>query len=186
MNRNPYSANPFAAQETLAQRRQGLARAQPNRNRVGMIEVGQAPGGSIAPAAASPVFGGFGAQPNLHPVREVPPTELRGSALGFDQVVAAAGAAVVTSRPQQAFRPEKLVVGAAGAANFLITDIKIGNTSMLLNATGIPAEAFTPDAVGVHLRWKTAQPAQDVVLDVTEIGGVLTRFLAVMTGTVAE
>ena len=79
-----------------------------------------------------------------------------------------------------------VVVGATGAANFLITDIKIGNTSMLLNSNGIPAEAFTPDAVGVHLRFKTAQPAQDCVLDVTEILAAQTRFLAVLTGTVAE
>ena len=179
-NVNPYSANPFASNQLLQTRRSGST--QP---RVGMIEVGQT-GGGMGPATASPVFGGFGAQPGIHPVRNVPPTELRGSALGFDATVAANATATITSRPQQAFRPEKLVVGAAGAANFLITDIKIGNTSMLLNSTGIPAEAFTPDAVGVHLRFKTAQPAQDCVIDVQEIGGAATRFLAVLTGTVAE
>jgi len=177
---NPFSQNPAAARQLLASRR---ASGQP---RVGMIEVGQTPGNGLGPDAASPIFGGFGSQPGLRPVRTVAPTELRGSALGFDSTVAASASATITSRPQQAFRPEKLVVGSAGAANFLITDIKIGNTSMLLNSTGIPAEAFTPDAVGVHLRFKTAQPAQDVVLDVTEISGAQTRFLAVLTGTVAE
>lgn len=205
---NPFSINPYTAyaqhaQQVLAMRRAGqlgpvyaqqVAPQSPfgrNSAQVGMVEIGniamgQVPAGAMAPAAASPVFGGFGAQPGLYPVRQVAPTELRGSALGFDQTVAASASATITSRPQQPFRPEKLVVGATGAGNFLITDIKIGNTSMLLNSTGIPAEAFTPDAVGVHLRWKTAQPAQDVVIDVTEILAAQRRFLAMMTGTVAE
>lgn len=179
---NPYTQRPDAAAMILAARRGHVVPR--NDADVGMIDIGQAPVAS--PGAASPVFGGFGAQAGLQPVSYMPPKEVRGSALGFDSTVAASATATVTSRPQQAFRAEKLVVGATGAPNFLITDIKIGNTSMLLNSTGIPAEAFTPDAVGVHLRWKTAQPAQDVVIDVTEILGAQTRFLACMTGTVAE
>ena len=177
---NPYAANPHQASQ-IRQARRGYGG---NTARLGMIEIGQSANGM--PPAASPVFGGFGAQPGLYPVKETGPSVIRGAALGFDQTVAASAAVSVTSRPQQAFRAEKLDVATSIAPNFIIRDIKIGNTSMFLNSTAIPAECFTPDAVGVHLNYKTAQQGQDVVVDVTEILAAQTRFLACLSGTMAE
>lgn len=204
---NPYSVNPALAAAIRQERRRSIQHASvgrvpagqvwhpqhqytpqyvPQHAQVGRIEIGQLAPQTLGAAAASPVYGGFGAQPGLQPVVEVAPQNLRGTVLGFDATVAASTAATITSRPQEAFRAEKLVVASTIAANFIITDIKVGNMSMLVNSTAVPAEGFTPDAVGIHLRWRTAQPAQDVIIDVTEILGAQTRFLAMMTGSVAE
>lgn len=117
-------------------------------------------------------------------VREKPPTESREYPMGFDTVgTVAAGANVqIISRPQVTFRPERLVVGGAIAASFLINDIKVGKNSQLTNSAALPGDAFAPTAFGVRLRMDTAQISMDVVLDVTNISAAPLRFNAALFG----
>lgn len=117
-------------------------------------------------------------------VREKPPTESREYPMGFDTVgTVAAGANVqIISRPQVTFRPERLVIGGAIAASFLVNDIKVGKNSQLTNSAALPGDAFAPTAFGVRLRMDTAQVSMDVVLDVTNISAGALRFNAALFG----
>jgi hypothetical protein len=61
-----------------------------------------------------------------------------------------------------------------------VTDLKIGQRSQLGSADPIPAEGFSPDAVGVALDLDPAQPGIDVT-----IFYVLTGIALVGTDTIS-
>lgn len=150
------------------------------------------PGGQIsyAPmspgAAASPVRGGFGATGAISPVRTQNPREVRGTPLGFDTgatLILAGAPFQAISQPQMPFRPERFVVPDAIAPFFLITDIKIGQQSQFPNQTPVPGQFFSQNAVGVELRWDTAQVSQNVTVLGINIDTNPHRFFAGMAGT---
>lgn len=108
--------------------------------------------------------------------------------LGFTQLaVPASGSATITSRPQILFRPQRLVIPASLSANFVLTDIRVGKDSQLVQATELPAEIFTQVAVGVMMTLDTAQPATDVSLSVRNTDGANPHdFRATMFGSAVD
>ncbi len=121
-------------------------------------------------------------------LRTRPPSKGREYFMGFDSVatVAAAATAIITTRPQVVFRPDRLVIPASIAPSFLINDFKVGKNSQMVAATAVPAEAFTQGAFGVRLKSDTAQVSQDVILNVTNISAGALRFLATLIGPAVE
>lgn len=116
------------------------------------------------------------------------PSKGREYFMGFDSVatVAAGATAIITTRPQVIFRPDRLVIPASIAPSFLINDFKVGKNSQMVAATAVPAEAFTQGAFGVRLKSDTAQVSQDVILNVTNISAGALRFLATLIGPAVE
>ena len=96
-------------------------------------------------------------------------------------VVTTTVAALITSRPQrQAFRPERVfvsnasspssVLGAGGAADWLLNDISIGNRSQYVQAGSLPGDIFQSTAIDSYVTFETAQTAMDVTMSVTYNG----------------
>lgn len=121
-------------------------------------------------------------------LRKTEPTKSREFPIGFDSVntIAAGAAATLTQRPQIVFRPERIVVPAAVAAFFQITDVKVGKNSQFVSAGAVPAATFAETAFGVRLKMDTCQISQDLIIDVTNIDVAARRFLASMIGESVE
>jgi hypothetical protein len=145
-------------------------------------QMARAAGGGLPPAPSTVAYGSnIGVQqksadkPRLYP-------------LGFTQLaIAASGSATITSRPQILFRPQRLVVPASLSANFVLTDIRVGKDSQLVQATELPAEIFNQTAVGVMMTLDTAQPATDVALSVRNTDAVNPHdFRATMFGSAVD
>lgn len=139
----------------------------------------------LAQRAPQPI-GGFGAGPGSVAVHA--PTNVKGSVIGFDSVtdVVKSTSATVTSTPQETFRPERLMVSDDIADHFIITDIKIGAKSQLVNSSNIPAEMFMSTAQDMSLKFDTCLAGQTISLMVSNIdAGADHRFRAGMAGTAA-
>ena len=117
-------------------------------------------------------------------VQSKPPTRGRELALGFDSVanVAAAGTVAVNSNPQQVFAPERIVIPATIAPNFIVNTITIGTAIQFLNATTIHAETFASTAQDVRLKMDTAQINSVITFNVTNLSLVALRFFATLLG----
>ncbi len=153
-----------------------------------------------AGAAAAMARMGNGGPPNATPagnavayggalgVQHRDATQARLFPLGFVQLaVAAASTATITSRPQILFRPQRIVIPTSVGTNFVITDIRIGKDSQLVQATELPAEIFSPVAVGVMLTLDTAQQGCDVSLTVRNTDGANPHdFRATMFGAAVQ
>ena len=121
-------------------------------------------------------------------VQKKEPTRTRELVLGFDSVAnVAAGATVdVTSRPQVVFRPDRIVVPATIAPNFLIVDVRVGKNSQFTAAQPVPAEVFSQGGFQVGMKMDTAQISQDIVMRVTNTSLAVLRFNAAMIGPALE
>ncbi len=120
---------------------------------------------------------------------KTPPTKSREFPIGFDSgavLIAAAATATLTQRPQIVFRPERIVVPAAVAAFFQITDVKVGKNSQFVSSGAVPAATFAETAFGVRLKMDTCQISQDLIIDVTNLDIAAHRFLAAMIGESVE
>lgn len=105
--------------------------------------------------------------------------------LGIDSgttAIAAAGTSQVTTRPQAYYRPMRLVVSLAIMSNFVISDIKVGNVSQLVNASALPADVFGPNSFDTELKGDTCQAGFDIVTSVENITLAASRFRAVFIG----
>ena len=89
-------------------------------------------------------------------------------------------------RSQIVFRPERIVVPAAVAAFFQITDVKVGKNSQFVSSGAVPAATFAETAFGVRLKMDTCQISQDLIIDVTNIDVAAHRFFAAMIGESVE
>ena len=147
-----------------------------------MEELVGAHGGALARLAAVPGY------PGGQTLRTRAPTKGREYVMGLDSVaaVAAAATAIITTRPQVIFRPDRLVVPASIASSFLINDLRVGKNSQFVSATAVPAETFTQGAFGVRLKMDTAQISQDIILSVTNTSGGGLRFTAALIGPAVE
>lgn len=97
--------------------------------------------------------------------------------------VAAGAIAQITARPQNlAFKPQRIVVPATIAPDFLITDIKVGNVSQVVQSSVLPAEAFTQGLFDGMMEMDTVQTSQDFVLSVQNIAGAARNFYAAVYG----
>ncbi len=144
--------------------------------------IGAAAPKAVAKLAASPGY------PGGQALRTRAPSKGREYVMGLDTVttVAAAATAVITSRPQVVFRPDRLVIPASIASSFLVNDLRVGKNSQFVNATAVPAETFTQGAFGVRLKLDTAQVSQGIVISVTNVSAGALRFTAALIGPAVE
>ncbi len=77
--------------------------------------------------------------------------------------------AVVTSRPQDPFRPERIVIGG-NPESWVVSDIKVGNRSQFSQSGDIPGAVFSVSSKGTGLEFETVQTAMDFSILVTYIG----------------
>jgi hypothetical protein len=101
--------------------------------------------------------------------------------LGFT-AVAGKSSANINVQPQVAFRPERLVIPASIAEDFLITDIKVGKNSQLVSTGAIPAAAFTHRSESNRMKMDTAQISMFVTISVTNISNEAKNFQGVIFG----
>ncbi len=120
--------------------------------------------------------------------RTAAPTKAREYPLGFlsDAQIAAGAQVRVISRPQIVFRGERLIIPSDIAGQFSINDIIVGKTSQKVSTTPVPGRVFDERGVGVRMAMDTAQISQDIVLDVTNIGGAAATFRAAIIGAAVE
>ena len=89
-------------------------------------------------------------------------------ALGFGStLVHGNSSANINVQPQVVFRPERLVIPASIAEDFLITDIKVGKNSQLVSTGALPAAAFTSRSESSRMKMDTAQISMFVTVSVT-------------------
>lgn len=122
-------------------------------------------------------------------LRTLNPTKARRQFLGMESngTIAAAASATITSRPQSfAFKPERLFVPATIGPDFVITDIKVGNVSQLVQSGNLPAEAFSQTSFGIEMDFDTVQTSQDFIVQVTNISGGARTFRALVLGRAAN
>jgi hypothetical protein len=101
--------------------------------------------------------------------------------LGFTEVQGKTSAAICV-QPQVEFRPERLVIPASIADDFLIHDIKIGKNSQLVSTGAIPAAAFTNSSEPSRLRMDVAHLGAFVTVSVTNISQSPRNFQGVFFG----
>jgi len=116
------------------------------------------------------------------------PTKAREYPLGFlsDAQIGAGAQARIISRPQVVFRGERLIIPSDIAGQFQVNDIIVGKTSQKVSTTPVPGRVFDERGVGVRMQMDTAQISQDVVLDITNIGGAAATFRAAIIGAAVE
>lgn len=122
-------------------------------------------------------------------LRTLNPTKARRQFLGMESsgTIAANGTATITSRPQSfAFKPERLFVPATIGPDFVITDIKVGNVSQLVQSGSLPAEAFSQTSFGIEMDFDTVQTSQDFIVQVQNISGGARTFRALVLGRAAN
>lgn len=113
------------------------------------------------------------------------PTASRRLVLGMQSTgtVAAGALATITARPQNlAFKPQRIVIPATIAPDFLITDIKVGNVSQLVQSGTVPAEAFTQQLFDGQMEMDTVNTSQDFVIQVQNTAGSARTFNAAVYG----
>jgi hypothetical protein len=105
-------------------------------------------------------------------------------ALGLGSTsVAGTSSAIINVQPQVVFRPERLVIPASIAEDFLINDIKVGKNSQLVSTGALPAAAFTPGRSDANrLMMDTAQIAMFVTISVTNTTKKSKNFQGVIFG----
>ena len=83
-------------------------------------------------------------------------------------LIAAGGAADVTSQPQSEFRPTALIVDDESARDFLLVDIKIGTESLNIGGGGGPMSMtdFKGDSVLNEMLTRTGRTSQMITLRV--------------------
>jgi hypothetical protein len=97
--------------------------------------------------------------------------------------VAAGAIAQIVARPQNlAFKPQRIVIPSTIAPDFLITDIKVGNVSQMVQSGTLPAEAFTQQLFDGMMEMDTVQTSQDFVLQVQNVAGAPRNFNAAVYG----
>ena len=105
-------------------------------------------------------------------------------ALGFGStLVKANSSANINVQPQVAFRPERLVIPASIADDFIITDIKVGKNSQLVSTGAIPAAAFASSRSEANcMMMDTAQISMFVTVSVTNTSDMDRHFQGVIFG----
>ena len=136
----------------------------------------------LAAAAAQRAQAGF-------TVRQNAPSKARRQLLGVNSTgtIAAGATVTLTARPQTvAFRPDRIVIPATLAPNFVVEDIKVGNSSQFVQSGGIPAEAFVQQMFDGLVEFDTVQTSQDFIMIVTNVSGAPSQFRAAVFGKSAS
>ena len=120
-------------------------------------------------------------------LRNLPPRSAREFVIGLGSTaLPGLSSANIAVQPQVIFRPERIVIPSNLAADFLITDIKVGKNSQLVSPGAIPAVVFVENAFGVRLKMDTAQIAQFITISVTNQNGAARNFQGAIIGPAVE
>lgn len=120
-------------------------------------------------------------------LRSLAPRSAREYVIGLGSTAIPAGASAnIGVQPQVLFRPERIVIPSTIAADFLITDIKVGKNSQLVAPGAIPAIVFAENAFGVRLKMDTSQIAQFVTLSITNQNAAARNFQGAIIGPAVE
>ena len=120
-------------------------------------------------------------------LRTLPPRSAREFVIGLGSTaLPSLSSANIAVQPQVIFRPERIVIPSNLAADFLITDIKVGKNSQLVSPGAIPAVVFVENAFGVRLKMDTAQIAQFITISVTNQNGAARNFQGAIIGPAVE
>jgi hypothetical protein len=120
-------------------------------------------------------------------LRTLPPRSAREFVIGLGSTaLPPLSSANIAVQPQVIFRPERIVIPSNLAADFLITDIKVGKNSQLVSPGAIPAVVFVENAFGVRLKMDTAQIAQFITISVTNQNGAARNFQGAIIGPAVE
>jgi hypothetical protein len=120
-------------------------------------------------------------------LRTLPPRSAREFVIGLGSTaLPGLSSANIAVQPQVIFRPERIVIPSNLAADFLITDIKVGKNSQLVSPGAIPAVVFVENAFGVRLKMDTAQIAQFITISVTNQNGAARNFQGAIIGPAIE
>lgn len=120
-------------------------------------------------------------------LRTLPPRSSREFVIGLGSTaLPALSSANISVQPQVIFRPERIVIPSNIAADFLITDVKVGKNSQLVSPGAIPAVVFVENAFGVRLKMDTAQIAQFITISVTNQNGASRNFQGAIIGPAVE
>ena len=120
-------------------------------------------------------------------LRTLPPRSAREFVIGLGSTAVPGLASInVGVQPQVIFRPERIVIPSTIAADFLITDIKVGKNSQLVSPGAIPSVVFVENAFGVRLKMDTAQIAQFITISVTNQNPAARNFQGAIIGPAVE
>lgn len=120
-------------------------------------------------------------------LRTLPPRSSREFVIGLGSTaLPPLSSANISVQPQVIFRPERIVIPSNIAADFLITDVKVGKNSQLVSPGAIPAVVFVENAFGVRLKMDTAQIAQFITISVTNQNGASRNFQGAIIGPAVE
>jgi hypothetical protein len=120
-------------------------------------------------------------------LRTLPPRSAREFVIGLGSTaIPGLSSANINVQPQVIFRPERIVIPSNIAADFLITDVKVGKNSQLVSPGAIPAVVFVENAFGVRLKMDTAQIAQFITVSVTNQNGAARNFQGAIIGPAVE
>jgi hypothetical protein len=114
------------------------------------------------------------------------PDRLRRMTIGFGTTAVTTGQSVTISiTPQETFRPERMIIPSSIAADYSITDIKVGQRSQLVASGAIPAMVYSEVSVDSYVHWDTANVGNTISLTITNNGAGTTNFVGALHGTVA-
>lgn len=121
-------------------------------------------------------------QPTL--VSKVDPTQARLQPLGcnIETNVAVGTTGTATTSPQKVYKPERFVVPATVAPDFLIAAIFIGVALQSPASTAISAEAFLPDSIYSNVDFDTCQISQQIQVQARNRGGADRPFFSTFYG----
>ena len=107
--------------------------------------------------------------------------------LGFvPTAIAAATSTQIPSAPQNLYRPERLVIPSDIAFDAGVRDIKVGNTSQLVQSVEVPAAVFSEVAINTGVTFDTAEVGNQVSVDIRNKSGAQFEFSAALVGTIAK
>ena len=107
--------------------------------------------------------------------------------LGFVPTSITAGTSTqIPSAPQNLYRPERLVIPSDIAFDAGVRDIKVGNTSQLVQSVEVPAAVFSEVAINTGVTFDTAEVGNQVSVDIRNKSGSTFEFSAALVGTIAK
>ena len=119
-------------------------------------------------------------QPSL---QNVDPNRYFEQPLGFVQkAIATVSTGSAVSKPQDVFRPTRLLIPSPICPFFTIQNLRIGTSSQLVGTTEMPAQVYSELAVGAAFLLGTANIGIEISIDVTNVDTVTHDFRAVMMG----
>lgn len=96
--------------------------------------------------------------------------------------IAAAATATLTVTPQKRHIPQKIVLSANVANNFVVADIRAGVEPILITVGAISAAVFIQDSTIPPFRSVVMEVGMDFSITVTNVTGAAARFTATVLG----